>query len=48
MMMVLFGHRLFYLIGSPVSNPKPIESVSQKNIYETKSTRNYYVRVKII
>lgn len=32
MLAVLLGHRLFYLLGNPMSNPKLVESVSHTNI----------------
>jgi hypothetical protein len=40
MLAVLLGHRLFYLLGNPMSNPKLVESVSHKIIYILKLTRN--------
>lgn len=45
MMVVLLGHRLFYVIGNPMNNPKYIENVSHQNIYET---NYFYVRVNIL
>jgi len=41
MITVIMGHRLFYLFGNPMSNPKHLESVSQKYIFEIKLPRNY-------
>lgn len=41
MINVIMGHRLFYIFGNPMSNPKLLESVSHENISETKLPRNY-------
>jgi len=33
MMAIIMGHRLFCILGNPLSNPKSLESVSHENIF---------------
>jgi len=41
MIVIIMIHRIFSIIGNPLSNPKRIESVSHENIFETELPRIY-------
>jgi len=41
MISIIMGHRLFSILGNPLSNPKRLESVSHENIFEKELPRHY-------